>query len=52
MLYRYTLDPKGGRCRAHLSAFRGHLHANGYAGFAKLCESPDGKSAGVTEVAS
>lgn len=36
VLYRYTPDRKGERCRAHLAAFRGHLHADGYAGFAEL----------------
>jgi len=34
--YRYTPDRKCERCRAHLAAFRGHLHADGYAGFADL----------------
>lgn len=36
VLYRYTPDRKGQHCRAHLSTFRGHLHADGYAGFAEL----------------
>lgn len=51
VLYRYTPDRKGERCRVHLSAFRGHLHADGYAGFAELYRSLDGKPADVTEVA-
>jgi len=38
VLYRYTPDRKGERCREHLSAFCGTLHADGYAGFAKLYE--------------
>jgi transposase len=36
VLYRYTPDRKGERCRAHLAAFRGFLHADGYAGFGEL----------------
>lgn len=37
--------------RAHLEPFRGHLHADGYSGFAELYRSADGTPAGVTEVA-
>ena len=51
VLYRYTPDRKGERCRQHLSTFSGHLHADGYAGFAELYESAEGKPANVTEVA-
>jgi transposase len=51
VLYRYTPDRKGERCRQHLSSFSGHLHADGYAGFAELYESAEGKPANVTEVA-
>lgn len=51
VLYRYTPDRKGERCRAHLGDFRGHLHADGYSGFADLYRSTDGTPAGVTEVA-
>ncbi|MEQ1653639.1 MAG: IS66 family transposase [Hyphomicrobium sp.] len=51
VLYRYTPDRKGERCRQHMAAFKGHLHADGYAGFAELYESTDGKPAVVTEVA-
>ena len=51
VLYRYTPDRKGERCREHLSSFSGHLHADGYAGFAELYESAEGKPANVTEVA-
>jgi transposase len=51
VLYRYTPDRKGGRCREHLSTFSGHLHADGYAGFAELYESTHGSPANVTEVA-
>lgn len=51
VLYRYTPDRKGERCREHLSTFRGHLHADGYSGFADLYRSADGTPAGVTEVA-
>lgn len=38
VLYRYTPDRKGEHCRAALAAFTGWLHADGYAGFAKLYE--------------
>ena len=51
VLYRYTPDRKGERCREHLAAFKGHLHADGYPGFAELYEEKDGKPASVTEVA-
>jgi hypothetical protein len=51
VLYRYTSDRKGERCREHLAPVAGHLHADGYAGFAQLYESAEGKPANVTEVA-
>jgi transposase len=51
VLYRYTPDRKGERCREHLAPFAGHLHADGYAGFAELYESAGGRPANVTEVA-
>jgi transposase len=51
VLYRYTPDRKGERCREHLGTFRGHLHADGYSGFAKLYEGADGSPAHVCEVA-
>jgi transposase len=51
VLYRYTPDRKGERCREHLAPFAGHLHADGYAGFAELYESAESKPANVTEVA-
>lgn len=38
VLYSYTPDRKGEHCRAELAAFTGWLHADGYAGFAKLYE--------------
>lgn len=38
VLYRYTPDRKGSHCRAELSNFTGWLHADGYAGFARLYE--------------
>jgi transposase len=38
VLYRYTPDRKGEHCRAELASFTGWLHADGYAGFAKLYE--------------
>lgn len=51
VLYRYTPDRKGARCRAHLASFAGHLHADGYAGFGELYESIGAEPAAVTEVA-
>ena len=36
VLYRYTPDRKGEHCRAELARFIGFLHADGYAGFARL----------------
>lgn len=51
VLYRYTPDRKGERCREHLKSFSGHLHADGYAGFGELYESTGGKPPVVTEVA-
>jgi len=51
VLYRYTPDRKGEHCRAHLAPFRGHLHADGYAGFGELYQSAEGVPAAVTEVA-
>jgi transposase len=39
VLYCYTPDRKGEHCRAHLTGFSGHLHADGYAGFGGLYES-------------
>ena len=51
VVYRYTPDRKGERCREHLAPFSGHLHADGYAGFAKLYESAEGKPANIIEVA-
>ena len=38
VLYRYTPDRKGVHCRAALANFTGWLHADGYAGFARLYE--------------
>ena len=38
VLYRYTPDRKGEHCRAELARFTGWLHADGYAGFARLYE--------------
>ncbi len=38
VLYRYTPDRKGEHCRKQLANFTGWLHADGYAGFAKLYE--------------
>jgi transposase len=51
VLYRYAPDRKGERCREHLAAFVGHLHADGYAGFGELYEGTAAAPAAVTEVA-
>src|SRR5271168_940859 len=51
VLYRYTPDRKGEHCRAHLAAFAGRLHADGYSGFNELYEDKDARLACVTEVA-
>ena len=49
--YRYTPDRKGEHPRTHLKDFRGHLHADGYAGFGGLYEAEEGKPPPVIEVA-
>ncbi|MDA8230960.1 MAG: IS66 family transposase [Magnetospirillum sp.] len=49
--YRYSPDRKGERPQGHLATFRGHLHADGYAGFGDLYLAKDGKPPPVTEVA-
>ena len=51
VLYGYTPDRKGERCRDHLKSFSGHLHADGYAGFGELYGSSGSTPARVTEVA-
>jgi transposase len=45
VLYRYTPDRKGERCRAELANFTGWLHADGYAGFGRLYEISVARSA-------
>ena len=45
VLYRYTPDRKGEHCRIELAPFVGYLHADGYAGFAKLYEIAGARSA-------
>jgi transposase len=44
VLYRYTPDRKGEHCRKELANFTGWLHADGYAGFARLYEIAGMKS--------
>ena len=51
VLYRYTPDRKGERPRAHLAAFVGCLHADGYAGFGDLYEVEGVGPPRVAEVA-
>ena len=50
-LYRYSPDRKGLHPQNHLKAFRGHLHADGYAGFNKLYERQPSGSDPLIEVA-
>ncbi len=51
VLYRYTPDRKGEHCRDHLASFAGHLHADGYSGFAELYRDKDARPASVAEAA-
>jgi len=51
VLYRYTPDRKGEHPCRELEAFRGALHADGYAGFARLYEGRDGSAPAVVEIA-
>jgi transposase len=51
VVYRYTPDRKGERCREHLRAFKGELHADGYTGFRELYEAKDDGVMTVREVA-
>src|SRR5262249_45896932 len=50
VVYHYTPDRKGEHCRAHLASFSGHLHADGYQGFAQLYRRADAKPGPVIEV--
>ena len=38
VLYRYSPDRKGEHPRTHLGPFRGILQADGYQGYARLCD--------------
>jgi transposase len=51
VIYRYTPDRKGERCREHLRPFSGSMHADGYAGFAELYEVDGTGESRVVEVA-
>ena len=51
VLYRYTPDRKGEHPQRELAGFRGHLHADGYAGFDALYEAAGGSPPAVAEVA-
>ena len=51
VIYRYTPDRKGERCREHLRPFSGSMHADGYAGFAELYEVDGTGEPRVVEVA-
>jgi transposase len=50
--YFYSPDRKGEHPRAHLKAFRGILHADGYAGFKELYETrKSGEASAIQEAA-
>jgi transposase len=49
VLYRYTPDRKGEHCRKELANFTGWLHADGYAGFAKLYEIASAANAALLQ---
>jgi transposase len=50
--YFYSPDRKGNHPRAHLKAFRGILHADGYAGFKELYETKTlGEASAIQEAA-
>jgi len=51
VFYQYTPDRKGEHCRAHLAPFTGHLHADGYSGFAQLYERAGAKPGPIIESA-
>ena len=51
VVYRYSPDRRGEHPRAHLTRFKGFLHADGYSGFGPLYESKSSEPATVTEVA-
>lgn len=48
--YRYSPDRKGEHPRSHLTDFRGHLHADGYAGFGELYLAKGSTPPPLTEV--
>ena len=50
VFYQYTPDRKGEHCRAHLASFSGHLHADGYSGFAQLYERAGAKPGPIIEI--
>ena len=50
-IYFYSPDRRGERPRTHLARFRGHLHADGYAGFNGLYAPDASGAARIVEVA-
>jgi transposase len=50
VFYQFTPDRKGEHCRAHLAAFSGHLHADGFSGFAQLYERAGAKPGPIIEI--
>jgi len=50
VFYQFTPDRKGEHCRAHLAAFTGQLHADGYSGFAQLYERAGAKPGPIIEI--
>jgi transposase len=51
VVFNYSPDRTGERCRAHLAPFTGHLHADGYSGFHQLFHrDKDAKPGPIIEV--
>ena len=50
VFYQFTPDRKGEHCRTHLAAFSGHLHADGFSGFAQLYERAGAKPGPIIEI--
>jgi transposase len=50
VLYEYTQGRSGDYAKAFLKGFRGYLQTDGYAGYHKLSESPNGEPPGVIQV--
>jgi transposase len=52
VVFYYSRDRAGERCREHLASFTGHLHADGYSGYYQLYHrDKNAKPGPITEVA-